>query len=452
MTDLRAAPANAAEKSSRIFYGWWIVASGFLVNTISGGLVSHAFGAYVVLLEDDFGWNRTASAVAFALQRVESGLLGPVEGWAIDRFGPRKVMITGLVIFAAGFFAFSRVNSIGTFYAAFLLIALGTSLGSFLPVTVAVVHWFNKRRALALALISMGFAAGGLIQPVVVALLETLGWRGMATASGLFVLAFGLPLAMLVRHHPEDYGMRPDGVAPAADEAPPEIGFTARQALRTRAFWFIGLGHGASLLVIGAVMVHFVAHVEELGYSLGSAARMITVMTISMLVGQTFIGGLLGDRINKRVTIVIALLGHAVALLLLAYATSVWMILAFVVINGLAMGTRGPLIQAIRADYFGRQSFGTIMGFSSLVMMGGMIACPVIAGISYDSTGSYEIGFTVLAVLAAIGSLFFVFTTKPTLPEPELRPVIAPAAAVQSAPRRDEAPQLVVGRGSREDR
>ena len=399
-----------------MFYGWWIVGAGFLVNTANGGLVFHAFGTYVVLLEDDFGWSRTTFALAFALQRVESGLLGPVEGWAIDRFGPRKVMTTGLVIFALGFFAFSQINSIATFYAAFLLIALGSALGSFLPVTVAVVNWFSARRAFALAMVSMGFAAGGLLQPGVVALLESIGWRSMAVASGVFILVVGIPLATLVRHRPEDYGMRPDGAPATAEESAPETGFTARQALRTRAFWFIALGHGSSLLVIGAVMVHFVAHVEELGYSLSYAATMIMVMTISMVIGQTFIGGMLGDRVNKRLTIVIALFAQAMSLLLLAYATNQAMVLAFVVINGSAMGTRGPLVQAIRADYFGRQSFGTIMGFSSLVMMTGMIAGPVIAGVSYDTSGSYEFGFTLLAILAAFGSLFFVFATKPELP------------------------------------
>jgi len=424
----RGPAAIATRLRERVFFGWWIVSAGFIVNTANGALVFHAFGAYVVLLEDDFGWSRTAFALAFALQRVESGLLGPVEGWAIDRFGPRKVMITGIVIFALGFFAFSQINSIATFYAAFLVIALGSALGSFLPVTVAVVNWFNDRRALALAFVSMGFAAGGLVQPGVVALLESIGWRQMAIVSGVLVLVIGLPLATLVRHRPEDYGMLPDGAAPTSEETPPEVGFTARQALRTRAFWFIALGHGSSLLVIGAVMVHFVAHVEELGYSLSYAATMILVMTVSMVIGQTFIGGFLGDRINKRLTIVIALFGHGVALLLLAYATNQLMIIGFVVINGAAMGTRGPLIQAIRADYFGRQSFGTIMGFSSLVMMGGMIAGPVIAGISYDSTGSYEFGFTLLAILAAFGSLFFVFTTKPELPEPEPVGVVTPTS------------------------
>ncbi len=443
MTNPAATLRRVNAGGSRLFFGWWIVGSGFVINTFNGALVFHAFGAYVVLLEEDFGWSRTAFALAFALQRIESGLLGPIEGWAIDRFGPRRVMMTGLVLFALGFLAFSQINSLLTFYLAFMLIAIGSVLGSFLPATVAVVNWFNKRRALALALVSMGFAAGGLIQPIVVALLESLGWRSMAIASGLFVLAIGLPLASLMRHRPEDHGMRPDGAAAREDEPPPERGFTARQALRTRAFWCIALGHSSSLLVIGAVMVHFVAHVNEsLGYSLAFAASMITVMTVAMMFGQTFIGGFLGDRLHKRTAIVVALFGHTIALLLLAYATSTWMIVAFVTINGLAMGSRGPLIQAMRADYFGRESFGTIMGFSSLVMMIGMIAGPVIAGISYDATGSYEIGFTMLAVMAALGSAFFMFATKPTLPAPA-SPAPAPAAGTPSggaAARNGEAP------------
>ena len=261
--------------------------------------------------------------------------------------------------------------------------------------------------------------------------MESLGWRGMAVTSGVIVLVVGLPLASLVRHRPEDHGMRPDGAPVGEAEGLPEGGFTARQAIRTRAFWFIALGHSSSLLVIGAVMVHFVAHVSDsLGYSLGFAASMITVMTFSMVIGQTVIGGFFGDRINKRRAIMIALFGHTVALLLLAYATSVWMIVGFAVINGLAMGTRGPLIQAMRADYFGRASFGTIMGFSSMVMMIGITSGPVIAGVSYDTTGSYEVGFTLLAILAASGSLFFVFATKPELPEERA----APSPSAEPAP------------------
>lgn len=418
MTNLRAQQQAMTERGSRIFFGWWIVGSGFIVNTFNGALVFHSFGAYVVLLEEDFGWSQATFGLAFALQRIESGLLGPIEGWAIDRFGPRKVMMTGLVIFAIGFIALSQINSILTFYLAYLLIALGSVLGSFLPVTVAVVNWFNKRRALALALVSLGFAAGGLIQPGVVALLTSLGWRGMAAASGIFVLVIGLPLAALVRHRPEDYGMLPDGEVPVHGEPPPppERDFTTAQALRTRAFWLIALGHSSSLLVIGAVMVYFASHLVTLGYSLEFFGFMATLMTVSMVIGQVGIGGLLGDRLNKRLVIIIAMCGHTVAMLLLAFAFNTAMVIGFVVINGLAMGTRGPLIQAMRADYFGRTSFGKIMGFSAMVMMGGMIIGPVVAGISFDITGSYQRGFVILAILALSGGVFFVFANKPELP------------------------------------
>lgn len=414
-----------------LFYGWVVVGSGFVLNTLNAALVFHAFGAYVVLLEDDFGWSRTAFALAFALQRVESGLLGPVEGWLIDHFGPRKVMQVGIVIFGAGFMYLSQIDSLLTFYLAFLAIAMGSALGSFLPSTVAVVNWFNRRRAAALALVSMGFAAGGLVQPIVVAGLEEFGWRDMAFGSGVFSIAVGLPLTMLIRHRPEEHGWLPDGAA----EVDPEVasgaksGLTARQALRTRAFWFISLGHSASLLVIGAVSVHLSAHITEtLDYSLGFAATVVTVMTVMMVIGQLGIGGLIGDRVNKKLVIIIAMLAQAASLALLAFATSAWMVFGFAALNGLGIGARGPLIQALRADYFGRTSFGTIMGFSSLVMTLGMVTGPVIAGLSYDITGSYKIGFVGLSVVAALGSSLFIFATAPGPMKPEQSESTAEAA------------------------
>ena len=188
--------------------------------------------------------------------------------------------------------------------------------------------------------------------------------------------------------------------------------------MRTSAFWLIALGHSSSLLVIGAVMVYFASHLTlGLGYSLAFFGLMSALMTAFMVIGQVVIGGILGDRLNKRMVIIIAMCGHTVAMLLLAFSFNVVMVIGFVVINGLAMGTRGPLIQAMRADYFGRQSFGKIMGFSSMVMMAGMIIGPVVAGISYDLTGSYQRGFIILAILALSGGVFFAFAKKPELPE-----------------------------------
>ena len=124
------------------------------------------------------------------------------------------------------------------------------------------------------------------------------------------------------------------------------------------------------------------------------------------------------------------MVGHAAALLLLAYATTYWMVVAFATLHGLAWGTRGPLMAAIRADYFGSGSFGMISGISSMVVMLGMIAGPLVAGILADRTGSYVMGFTVLAVLAALGSIFFLLARRPTPPDIASQRAPAASAAV----------------------
>ena len=435
---------TAVRHRTPFFYGWTVVSVGFGSMALNGALLSHAFGAYVVLLQDDFGWSRTTLSVAFALQRVESGLLGPIDGWLVDHFGPRKMMSIGIVIFGFGFILLSQIDGLAMFYVAFLVLALGSALGSFLPASVAVVNWFARRRATALAIMMLGLAAGGLVQPIVAAGLDTLGWRTMAFISGLLVIAVGLPLASLLRHHPEDSGWTVDGVTapeeedPDGDGAAPEpafdeVSFTPRQALRTQAFWLIGIGHGLSLVVIGAVSVHFIAHVNEsLGYSLPTAASMITVMTVAQVVGQLS-GGFLGDRFDKRRLIVVAMLLNAGALGLLAFADSLWMVVTFALVNGVGFGARIPLTTALRADYFGGKHYGTITGFSSMVVAAGIITGPLVAGASYDLSGSYTIGFASLALVAGFGAFVFLFTKKPTPPsdhrpsEPPRTPASVPA-------------------------
>lgn len=409
----------------RVFYGWWMVASGFVIQLLIGSLLNHAYGAYVVLLRSEFGWSKTMLSAGFSLFRLESGLLGPVEGMLVDRFGPRAVMRVGMVLFGLGLMTFSQVNSIGAFYLSFAVIAVGSSLGGFLPITVAVVNWFQRRRATALAVMSTGFAVGGLAVPVVVFCLETFGWRGTAFGSGVLVIMAGIPLAQVFRHRPEDYGHNIDGDGPpdaaAAGRRPrgqsgEEIDFQPREAVRTRAFWFISLGHGAALLVVSAVMVHLVSHLNEnLGYSLGTAALVVTLLTAMQTLGQ-LLGGLLGDRFSKRLICAACMAMHAIGLLLVAYATGLAMVIAFAVLHGLGWGMRGPLMQALRADYFGRASFGVIMGLSTLITMFGNITGPLIAGALADSTGSYEAGFTLLACLAGLGFAFFFFATRPRPP------------------------------------
>ena len=431
---------------SPFFYGWWIVTAGFGSMAMSGALMFHAFGTYVVLLQDEFGWSRTTLAVAFAMQRVESGLLGPIDGWLVDHFGPRKMMLVGVVIFGVGFMMLSQVNGLAMFYVAFLVLAVGAALGSFMPASVAVVNWFMKKRSSAIAIMMLGLAVGGLVAPLVAGTLETLGWRTGAFLSGVLIIVVGLPLAALLRHYPHDYGWKPDGEETPwagashsgmdvfeADSAPPvaaqiEYSFTARQALKTQAFWLIGVGHGLSLVVIGAINVHFIAHVHEsLGFSLTAAASMITIMTMTQVVGQLG-GGYLGDRYDKRALIVVAMLLNAIGLAVLAFASTLWMVVAFAIVNGLGFGARIPLTTALRADYFGGKYYGTVTGFSSMVVTIGIIIGPLAAGISYDTLGSYKVGFAGLALIAALGAFIFMFTKKPIHPDDPRHPAPPPVA------------------------
>ena len=420
-----------------MFYGWFMVAAGFVAQLMTGALFHQSYGAYMVLLREEFGWSSTSLSAAYSMARFESGLLGPLEGWLVDHFGPRAIMRIGIAIFGAGLMLLSRVDSLPTFYMAFIVVSLGASLGSFLSLTVAIVNWFQRRRATALSIMSTGFATGGLLVPVVVLSLETFGWRTTAFASGIIVLVVGLPLSMLIRHRPEDYGQQVDG-GPALSKdgktsmpVVEEVNFRPGEAIRTRAFWLISLGHGSALLVVTAVMVHLVSHLHEnLGYSLVTAGLVVSLMTAMQIVGQIG-GGILGDRFSKRIICAACMGMHMTGLLLVAYAASIPMVIGFTVLHGLAWGIRGPMMQAIRADYFGRASFGTIVGLSSMIVMFGTTCGPLVAGILADTTGSYQIGFTVLALFAGFGSIFFILAKKPP---PPVRPALDESRALELQP------------------
>ncbi|TAK73268.1 MAG: MFS transporter, partial [Dehalococcoidia bacterium] len=145
-------------------------------------------------------------------------------------------------------------------------------------------------------------------------------------------------------------------------------------------------------------------------------SRVIALMTATQIVGQIS-GGILGDRFDKRIIAMTCMVVHCVALLLLAFAVNIAMVIAFAMLHGWAWGTRGPLMQAMRADYFGTSNFGKIMGLSSMIVTIGNTTGPLLAGIVADRTGNYEVGFTILAIGALLGSLFFLAAKKPAPPQ-----------------------------------
>ncbi|MBK8063419.1 MAG: MFS transporter [Betaproteobacteria bacterium] len=402
----------------KIFYGWRMVAAGSGIQFLQAGLLHQAFGAYFAVLIQEFGWSKTALSGAAALQPMEAAVLGPVLGWIIDRFGPQGMIRIGVVIFGLGFMLLSQIDTLLGFYGAFIVIAFGASLCGFFPINVAIIHWFERYRARALSSLSLGLAIGGVFVPVVAWCMQTYGWRATAFGSGVFAILVGWPMARVFRRRPEDMGETIDGlppVAPKAGEDEPEgqREFTAREALRTSAFWLLGLGHAFALLVVTSVNVHGITHMKEgLGYTLAQASLVITLMTLAQ-VGGVLVGWAVGDRYEKRYVAAICMLMHAAGLLMLTYANGNAMLIAFAVLHGGAWGLRGPFMQALRADYFGRRSIGMILGLSALIIVIGQVGGPIVAGAFADLTGDYRVGFTALSVLAGLGSLFFVLARKP---------------------------------------
>jgi MFS family permease len=194
-----------------VFFAWWVVASACVIQALNQGLLSQGFTVYFIPLQTEFGWSRTLPSSGYSLSHVESGILGPLEGWLTDRFGPRRVVLIGIVLFGAGFIVLSTIHSVVAFFAAFSIVAAGASLGGFLPLSVAVLNWFVRKRTLAMA----GSGVAGVIVPLVAWSVTTQGWRTTALASGFAVWLIGIPMGLLLRHRPEKYSCLPDGDRPA---------------------------------------------------------------------------------------------------------------------------------------------------------------------------------------------------------------------------------------------
>jgi MFS family permease len=414
----------------KIFHGWRVAGAGAGLQFMQAGLNHQSFGAYIAVLAAEQGWSKTALSGAAALQSVETAVIGPLLGWLVDRFGPGIMIRIGVVLFAAGMAALSQIETLTGFYLAALLIAAGVSLCGYFPINVAIIHWFERKRARAMATSSLGLALGGLVVPIVAASIATLGWRATALGSAVVVLLMGWPLASIFKGKPSDLGQTIDGAPSeavsggqgsggatgAGQVVAPGPEFTAGEALRTRAFWLLAFGHGSALLVVTSVNVHAISHMKEgLGYSLAQASLIISLMTVGQL-GGVGIGMMVGDRYNKRLMAASCMIMHAIGLLLLTWATHLSMLVGFAIIHGIAWGLRGPFMQAIRADYFGRRAIGMIMGISSLVIAIGQVSGPLVAGAMADWTGDYRAGFTLLALLAGAGGMFFVLAVPPRPP------------------------------------
>lgn len=425
--DLPAAMRAAFGGRSKIFYGWWIVAAGTLTIAINGATYFYGMAVFFTPLIQEFGWSRTALSGVFSIARLQAGIAGPLTGLAIDRWGPRRMMMVGLVIMALGFFLLSRVTSLIAFYVIFLaFLSVGTGLSASAPVGASVANWFIRHRGLAMGMLMCGGGLGGFLSTALGWLIDAYGWRATMDIIAVVILVTGLPAAAVVRHKPEPYGLRPDGDPPGAVVAKPtskvararaaQVAFQPREALATRVFYLMALIFGLRQLTTNGVLLHLPALMVDRGYTLEAAALIAGLVGLASIPGR-LVCGWLADRVDSRVVLAgcFALLSLSTAVL--ALDSSPMLLAFFVVAFGFSYGGSVPLTMSMVADYFGHRWYATVYGISQFAMMWGAIAGPLVAGYAYDSAGSYELALHVFAVTNFLGLVICFFVHPPRPPK-----------------------------------
>ncbi len=414
-------PATPKGRVGRVFYGWWVALAGALNMVVSSGPTFQAASTLFRAIEDEFGWSRALVTGVASFGRFGGALLGPLEGWLTDKFGTGRMVLIGFAIGGLGMIFYSRLQGPVQYYLAYFIMSLGFSMGGFVPSMAAVNAWMPHRRTIAMAIVIGGSSLGGVFVPAIVWGINNYGWRDTTFVMGLITLAAGPPIAYVSGKRAPAYEDLPLPTSKKTGPQPPPVAqydFTLNQALHTRAFWSISLSHTLTNLSVGAISAHIFFQLTDNGgvnLSDATAATIIPIMALTSF-GFQMLGGIVGDRISKRGVLPVLMLIQAVALITIAQVTSYWGALVFALLWGLGFGGRTPMLHALRGEFFGRKHFGVILGMSAFPMALGMMATPVIVGRVFDTTGTYQTTFYVLAAACLGAAMIITFATKPPVP------------------------------------
>jgi sugar phosphate permease len=398
---------------SGIFYGWWIVFAGSVLGFYVAGSVGFGFTAFFEPLAEEFGWSYTQISIATSIRGLEFGILGPIMGFLVDRFGPRKLVFFGSLIIGFGFILLSRTSSLAMFYGGFVLIAMGMSAVVGLVLTTAVANWFQRNVGKALGIMSSGFGAGGLLVLLIVRLIDVYQWRATFVILGLGMWFLGIPLSLIIRHRPEQYGYLPDGwtsAAPVLTHKGQGGDVSLKKALKTRAFWQICIADSIRIMVCMTVTTHIMPYLSSVGMSRSNAALVATAIPLLSILGRVGFGWF-GDMFDKRYVMTGAYFLAGLGLLAFSYVQTRWFILPFLILFPSFWGAavlRGALVR----EYFGRASFGRITGIMVGLATVFRITGAPLAGFAYDTSGSYHLIWLVFTGIIATG-VILVLTVKP---------------------------------------
>ena len=322
-------------------------------------------------------------------------------------------MIFGVIVTGFGFMVMSLMQNLWHFYGSVLLLALGMSFGTFIVFVATVGNWFVRQRARAFSVLMTFSAVGAIALPLLVWTIERYGWRPVLFGVGVGFWVIGIPVALMMRRRPEDYGLLPDGDSDVGYRGSNgrglrqvrEVSIGVREVLRLRAFWQISIAVSLGQLVSSTNLFHYPALIEY-DISIWLASGAAGAVAFGDILGRVSIG-FIGDRLDKKLLLAgsffIQMLGvGALAMINSTYFGISWGLIplpVFVVGFGLGFGASIPLRLSILADYFGRRSYGSIVGIASSVSAVFGTIGPLFVGAMYDFTNSYRPAYAIMALM-----------------------------------------------------
>jgi MFS transporter, OFA family, oxalate/formate antiporter len=434
------------EKSPKIFFGWWTVLATGLVSLLGNGFIMLGFSVLFKPIASELGLSRAVASIATGLQSAGQGILAPAGGWASDRYGPRGIILFGIFCLVLGFTMMYFITSLWALLVTWgLIIGAGFTLGCMLITDKAIVNWFVRKSGIAINLKFALVSLSGLsVLPLVAWLITNYGWRVTCLIAGAAIALVGFPLIwfFVKPYPPEHYGLLPDGEVKksesessnpvinlktdsAEDEEP--ANFTLKQTIKTPAFWvMVGVAY-ISGLVMPVIGVHCIPFLTDIGISPVKASAMMGLMTTVSIPARLIIGPVI-DKMKKRNLRFIMTAGYflqAVGAAAFLLTRTEAMIYVWFLISGfggaISFGVQLPMV----ARYFGRKSFGSILGlWSALNVPVGLIA-PIYVGRVYDTTGNYIQAITLLPILLTASGIVACFVFPPKPPKVAIPPAIA---------------------------
>jgi len=419
MSYSRSSPPGPGGVRLPFFYGWLLVAIGFITMAL-GVNARTAFSLLFPAILDEFGWDRGVAAGAFSFGFLVSAVVTPFVGRLMDLRGLRVVVELGVLTMSAGLILASIVREPWQLYLTLgALVGGGVNCLAYTGQSLYLTNWFVRRRGLALSIAFSGVGVGSIaILPWFAWLIGSAGWRTACVAFGILLIVLLGPVNLLLRGWPEDMGLRPDGlisndvssdqVENVVDRAWAAVNWTLGRALRTQRFWWLAVGYFGALFSWYAVQVHQTKYLIEVGFGPGEAAWALGLVSLVAVPGQVVLGHL-SDRIGREWVWMIGNLGFVICYLCLVglrSAPTLLLLNLMVVAQGTFGYSLTSVMGPIPAEIFEGPHFGSIFGTLMVAAILGGAAGPWIAGIVYDATGTYSaawwmaIGFSLLSIFA----------------------------------------------------